>query len=95
MPNALHLTKVLVAVLATWRLASMLYYQNGVFEKLRARVRYLDCFWCCTNVAACIILPLYVWFWWAMLPLSFSGGAILLTQGGRIIYHEMVEHGTK
>lgn len=95
-----------VAVLATWRIAAALYYEFGpwdVFLRLRNRAaltspfwdKQLACFWCCTFWAALIVLPFYLWFWWPLLPMAFSGAAILLASGGRIIWREMTDDGTR
>ena len=94
----------IIACLATWRIAAALYYEHGPWDmwvKLRNHAalnspfwdKQLNCFWCCTGLAALLVLPFYLWFWWPLLPVAFSGAAVLLTQGGRIVWREMTEHG--
>ena len=90
------------ATLATWRLATMLYMEQGpadVWLKLRILVsrwafwnEQINCFWCCTVLAALVIWPLYVWAPWLVVPLGLSGGAVLLSKGGRVVWREMSEH---
>ena len=86
---------VIVGVLACWRLAVLFYYENGpgnVFYRLRYRVGgALDCFWCVTLWTGLLITPFVVWFWWPLLPLALSGGAMLLSQGGRVIWRQMMD----
>ncbi len=95
---------LLVACFATWRIAAMLYYEHGpwnVWRHLREWAdefspfwsQQLNCFWCCTGIAALLVLPFYLWFPWPLYPVAFSGAAILLTHGGRIIHKEMLDHG--
>jgi hypothetical protein len=94
-----------VAALATWRIASMLYYDHGpwdCFERLRLWAgayvepkgfwgKQLACFWCCTFWAA-LLCAVTAWLWWyALLPFALSGAAALLSGGGRIIWREMVD----
>lgn len=88
--------KVAVGILACWRLAAMLYYENGpenVFYKLRYRFNgsFLDCFWCVTLLVGAVVTPLVLWFWWPLLPLAISGGAMLLSHGGRVLWREMTD----
>jgi len=89
---ALHL---IVGVLACWRLATMVYYENGpwkVFYRLRYRIGdALDCFWCITLWTGLLVTPFVVWFWWPLLPLALSGGAMLLSHGGRVIWRQMTD----
>lgn len=92
-----------VMVLATWRIAVMFYMEAGpwdVFERLRFKAgvyleiktsfwgKQLDCFWCVSlwSGLACTVLGL---LWWPMLlPAALSGAAMLLSYGGRIVWHE-------
>jgi len=94
----------IAAILATWRIAAALNYEYGpgdVWLKLRNWAAFkspfwdkqLRCFWCCTFWAALLVLPFYLWFWWPLLPIAFSGAAVLLTQGGRTIWREMTDNG--
>lgn len=93
-----------LAVLATWRLASSLYYQDGpgdAWLKLRLWAqgrspfvqKQLSCFWCCCGWAALAVWPAAVWVPGILVPLALSGAAILLTHGGRIIWRDMAEGG--
>jgi hypothetical protein len=94
----------LIAILATWRIAAALYFEYGPWNMwLRLRQwaddnspfwsKQLNCFWCCTGIAALLVLPFYLWFLWPLYPVAFSGAAVLLAQGGRIVWREMTEHG--
>lgn len=91
-----------VAALATWRIASALYYEYGpwdVFARLRNWAglnspfwdKQLACFWCCTVWAALLVLPFYLWWIWPLVPVALSGAAVLLTHGGRVIWREMAD----
>ncbi len=93
-----------LAILATWRIAAMLYYEHGpwdVWVRLRNAAalrssfwdKQLTCFWCCTVWAALLVWPLYVYCTWILVPLALSGAAVLLSGGGRLIWREMTEHG--
>lgn len=95
---------LLVAILATWRIAAALYYEHGPWDTWRNLREWADeyspfwskelnCFWCCTGIAALLVLPFYLWFPWPLYPVAFSGAAVLLAQGGRVIWREMTEHG--
>jgi len=94
----------LAACLATWRIAAAVYYEYGpgdVFRGLRDWAdeyspfwsKQLNCFWCCTLWAALLVLPFWLWFPWPLYPLAFSGAAVLLSSGGRILWREISEHG--
>lgn len=93
-----------VACLATWRIAAALYFEYGpgdVFLRLRQWAddnnlfwsKQLNCFWCCAGIAALLVLPFYLWLVWPLYPVAFSGAAVLLTHGGRIVQKEMIDHG--
>lgn len=87
--------RIAVGVLACWRLAAMLYYENGpwnVFYNLRYKVPgAMSCFWCLTLWTGLLVTPLVIWFWWPLLPLAISGGAMLLSHGGRMIWRQMTD----
>ena len=98
------MASLVVAALACWRL-SVAVWMGDAFAGLRTRVgaheypavtfwgKQLSCFWC---VSLWVSVPdvLVWWAWWpALLPLAFSGAAMLLSGAGRILYREMVEHG--
>lgn len=94
----------LAGCLATWAIASLLYFEFGpadVFLKLRnyaaLRSPFWDaqftCFWCCTRIGAVVAFVLYLIAPILLYPLAFSGAAILLTHGGRIIQKEMQDNG--
>ena len=99
------MTTLAVAALATWRLAVALYYEAGPWD-MWDRLRYkagayqepppfwgaqLRCFWCCTFLAS-LPCALVAWLWWpALVPFALSGAAMLLSGGGRIVWHKMVE----
>lgn len=91
-----------LAILATWRIASALYYEHGpgdVFLRLRNWAglhspfwyEQLSCFWCCTMWAALVVLPFYLWWTLPLVPLALSGAAVLLSYGGRVIWREMAD----
>lgn len=92
------LSKILIGILASWWLASMLYYGYGplhIFERIRDRARgwiarELECFWCCAFWAGLITTPLLL-VWWVLIPFALAGAVILLGQGGRLIWREMME----
>jgi len=89
-----------VAVLAVWRVSASLYYGKE-FEALRRHFtlaedtdgqllswigRQLACFWCVTFWVAWPV-ALMAWAWWpALIPFALSGGAVLLSGGGRTIW---------
>lgn len=89
--------KLLIAALATWRIAVWVWYEHGG-EKCRGflcrwewTARQMECFWC---VTFWVSLPVAVvlWLWWfALIPFALSGAAILLSSGGRVIWREMVD----
>lgn len=90
---------IVVGALATWWLAAMLYYGNGpwdVFKRWRENAsgfigEQFECFWCCALWAGLFVTPLALLAWPALLPFAFAGAAILLSQGGRVIWREMME----
>jgi hypothetical protein len=91
------LSRSAVAILATWRIASWLWYEHGA-EGCRGwlcrwpwAARQISCFWC---VTFWVSLPVAVaaWLWWyALIPFALSGAAILLSGGGRIIWKESID----
>jgi hypothetical protein len=94
--------RLVVALLATWRLAAALYYEGGedpfgLVMRLRVLAQrrspywqeQLSCFWCCATWAALLVWPAYVWAAWVLVPLALSGGVMLLTHGGRFIATDM------
>jgi len=98
-----------VMVLATWRVAVMFYMEAGpkdVFERLRYRSgvykeeqyrgfwgKQLSCFWC-ISLWAGAFCALFGLLWWpVLLPLALSGAAMLLSYGGRIVWHEHTQGG--
>ena len=96
--------KLAVAVLAAWRLAAMLWYEHGpgmCWDRLRGWVArrgafwadQVECFWCVSLWAALLVLGVAWLWWWALLPLALSGAVLLLSGGGRIIWHEIVNGG--
>lgn len=98
------LVAIVVAALATWRVAAALYYENGpgnVWLKLRVWAQshspflqgQISCFWCVTVWAGLLVWPLYVWVPWLLVPLALSGAAMLLSYGGRVIWRDLVEGG--
>jgi len=94
-----------VAVLATWRISTSIYYGKES-EALRRHFthaedadgqplswvgRQLTCFWCVTFWVAWPV-ALVAWAWWyALVPFALSGAAILLSCGGRVIWRTMAE----
>lgn len=98
--------RILLGVLATFGLSALLYYWSG-FEWLRERAgvyfidehgdsitfigRQLQCFWCVTVWVSIPISLLAHFAPTALYPLAFSGGAILLGKGGRIIWRSMTD----
>ena len=98
----LDLLKLTVAILATWRISASLYYGKE-FEGLRYRLtaemdddgeplafwgRQISCFWCVSFWVACVVCLVVAWWWYALCPLALSGGAVLLSYGGRTIWQE-------
>lgn len=87
---------LIVAALATWRVAAWLWYEHGAIPVRAFLCRWpwaaqqVSCFWC---VSFWVALPvgLVAWLWWyALVPFAMSGAAILLSGGGRVIWREMV-----
>lgn len=94
-----------VAALATWRISASIYYGKE-FEPVRQYFtlaedtdgqplswigRQLTCFWCITFWVAWPV-ALVAWLWWPVLvPFALSGGAVLLSCGGRVIWRTMAE----
>lgn len=93
------LIRLIVAALATWRMAAWLWYEHGG-ECARAwlcrwpwAARQVECFWCVTFWMG-LLAAFVAWLWWvALIPLALSGAAILLSGGGRVIWREMVDDG--
>lgn len=93
--------RLLIGVLATWRLTAMLYYEKGPFDvfcKLRAWAQkhsaflggLLECFWCLSVWTGTVVFVLAVTpLWWLLGPLALSAGAVLLSRGGDTIYDQM------
>jgi hypothetical protein len=91
--------RLIIAALATWRIAAWLWYEHGA-DRMRGwlsrwgwAARQVSCFWC---VSLWVSLPvlLIAWLWpWALLPFALSGAAVLLSGGGRVIWREMVDGG--
>lgn len=89
--------RLLVAILATWRIAAFLCYDYS-FEWLRQRVgvdfeddegrplgvfaRILSCFWCTSFWVGAVVAFLPEW---ALLPFALSGGSIILNHWTRIV----------
>lgn len=101
----LDLFKLLVAILATWRISASLYYGKE-FEELRYRLtaetdddgqplgfwgRQISCFWCVSFWVSCVVCVIVAWWWYVLGPLALSGGAILLSGGGRTIWREAIQ----
>lgn len=93
------LIRLIIAVLATWRIAAWLWYEHSAEQVRNVLCRWpwaenqLSCFWC---VSFWVSLPVaaVAWLWpWALLPFALSGAAILLSGGGRILWREMVSEG--
>lgn len=101
------LVSLIVAVLACWRFTTLLYYEQGpwdCFDRLRYKVgaylpeeqrgflaKQLSCFWC-ISLWVGLFVTLIWWLWWyALIPFAISGAVVLLSGGGRVIWHEMVD----
>lgn len=82
---------ILSAILATWRLTSLLCYEDGpatMFERLRSckpLTSLLSCFWC-TSVWAAIPFAYLITDSWQTWPVSWLG-----LSAGAIIVEEMVK----
>lgn len=85
--------ELLVGILATWRIAAWLYYDGDAkwIQWAREKFEFLSCFWCVTTWVGVTIAPLVIWYHWPLIPFALSGGAMLLTQAGRIIWRDMVD----
>ena len=91
------LTRLILAALATWRIAAWIWYEHAA-EGVRAFLcrwpwlaRQVACFWCMTFWAG-LLCALVAWLWWPLLvPFALSGAAVLLSGGGRIIWRETVD----
>lgn len=94
--------KLALAILAAWRIAANLYYQDGpcgAWCKVRLWAqghspfvqKQLSCFWCCAGWAGLVVWPVYLWVPWLLVPLALSGAAILLSHGGRVIWRDMAD----
>lgn len=95
---------VLVGAFATWRVAAYLYTDKGLFgemQELRDRISQSDgwlleqftCFWCLSAWTALVVAPVALVAWPILLPVAFSGVAILLSHGGRTIWRYSVDGG--
>ena len=87
------MTELFVGILATWRIAAWLYLDGDArwVQKARARYEWLSCFWCVTlRVALILTLVILLDWWYILVPFALSGGAMLLSQGGRVIWRDMV-----
>jgi hypothetical protein len=93
--------RLLVAILATWRMAALLVYEHW-FLWLRQLVhtdfvddegrplgflgKVLGCFWCTTFVVAIAVSCLMILEWdWVLIPFALSAGAIALNHWTRIV----------
>lgn len=94
---SLLLTKLALAILATWRVAAWFWMESGA-EGLRGMLcripflaRQIGCYWCVTFWVG-LLAALVAWLWWPLLvPFALSGAALLLSGGGRIVWREMME----
>lgn len=95
---------VIVGALATWRVAAYLYTDKGLFgemQRLRDRISHGDgwlleqftCFWCLSIWAAIFVTPVALIAWPMLVPVAFSGVAILLSHGGRTIWRYIESDG--
>lgn len=88
--------KLIVASFALWRVSAWLYFEHGA-QGIRERLckspfwgSQVCCFWCVTLWLS-VPVALVAWLWWpALVPLALSGAVILLSGGGRILWHEMM-----
>ena len=91
--------EIVVAILATWRLSALLYYDAGPFEcfqKLREWASdykflggLLECFWCVSIwIGFACTAAILCGCWWVLFPFALSAGAILLSHGGDEIWRE-------
>jgi hypothetical protein len=106
----MDLETLIIAILATWRVSCMIYFDPGpfeLFERLRENLgvyitdksgkpktflaRQFSCFWCITFYVALLVGPVALLWPWPLIPLALSGGALLLSQGGRLIWRKMAE----
>lgn len=77
---------IVLAILAAWRLTSLLTEENGpadIFERIRERLNpggVLDCFWC-TSIWVAIPFAFMLEGNTIILWLGISGGAITLREG--------------
>ena len=53
--------------------------------------KQLKCFWCITFWVALAVWPVAVWASWLLIPFALSGGALLFSQAGRLIWRKMAE----
>lgn len=100
------LLKLIIAILATWRISAALYYGKE-FEALRYRLtaetdddgrpisflgRQIECFWC---VSFWVAWPVALFIgspgWFLFVPFALSGAVILLSGGSRILWREMTQ----
>jgi hypothetical protein len=85
--------ELLVGILATWRIAAWLYLDGDAkwLHKARDRFEFLSCPWCVTTWVGFLLTPFVIWYHWPLIPFALSGAAMLLSQGGRIIWRDMVD----
>lgn len=101
------IVELLIGILATWRISALLCFDAGpfdIFQRLRDLAErweflsgLLGCLWC-TSMWVGFYVALFmitVWklpyYWLALLPFAFSGGAILLTHGGDDLWEEQTQ----
>lgn len=98
--------RLVLAALATWRLAVAL-YDGEFFGPLRYRMgaylpegergwlgAQLGCMWCCTWIASIPAGLLALGpqpLWWFLLPFALSGAAMLCSGGQRIMWHRITQ----
>ncbi len=91
--------RLIVAALALWRVSAWLYFEHGAqgIREWLCRSSFwagqVCCFWCVTLWMS-VPVALAAWLWWpALVPLALSAAAVLLSGGGRVIWHEMMDDG--
>ena len=88
------MVEILIGILATWRIAAWLYYDGDAKWLQRARDRYewLTCFWCVATRVGIALSPIILWdYYYWLIPFALSGGVLLLSKAGRIIWRDMVD----
>lgn len=99
---AFKLTQIIIAILATWRISAALFYEyTFATVRDRAGVHYLgsdgrpitfwgkqlSCFWCVTTwVGSVVGIIAMTPAWPILVPFAISGGAVLLSGGGRTVW---------